>query len=541
METTDITEEIRQLFKGRGAHLGRLTHLLASHYGDREAFEDPEASPGLHPGGTRTYTQIEDAVARYAAAHRATGVGDGDRVMVLVGNRLDVFLHALAVARLHAVPVPVNPRLQAREFDAVREATGAKWIIADPEVRDRVVEGIDATVTWSMTHGQPDSVEAWLTANPEELVAAPTGMDPGEVALFLTTSGTTGVPKAAALTSRGLLETPGRLGRIRLIGREGRDLVIVALPIAHVMGFGNILGMLCGGVRVVHRARFDAAEMLDLIEQRRPNAFIGVPTMYADLEAAGAADRDLRSIRLFASSADAMPEERARRFQTYGSSVTLGGRKKGRATFVDGYGMVELSGAGAVRLYPPSPRRLKLPSISAVVPGLEARAVDEHGKPVRAGKVGELQFRGPGVLQHYEGHESAGPAADGWFPSGDHARMWPGGLFFSLAGRSKDRLNVGGFSVFPAEVETELAAHPDVAEIAVVGLADDRLGERPVALVVPRQDTFDREAFLLWAQGVVAGYRCPREVHVVQAIPRGHNAKVDRAAATRLGEQVTSG
>jgi len=534
-----MSEELQRLFKGKGAHLGRLTLLLAEHYGDREAFEDPDPSPGMHPGGTRTYTQIESAVARYAAAHRALGVGTDDRVMVLVGNRLDVVLHAMAIARLRAVAIPVNPRLKPRELDAVREATGAKWIVADPEVRARVQDGIDQAVTWAATSGGDESIEGWLVANPEESVEAPEDMDPKQVALFLTTSGTTGLPKAAALTSRGLLETPGRLGRIPFIGREGH-VGTSSLPMAHVMGFGNVLGMLCGGIRVVHRASFDAHEMLDLIEERRPKLFIGVPTMFADLEAAGAADRDLSSIRLFASSADAMPAERARRFQTYGSSVTVRGKPRGRATFVDGYGMVELSGAGAIRLYPPSPSRLKLPSISAVVPGLEARAVDEQGNKVRAGKVGQLQFRGGGVLERYEGHEKAGPDDEGWFPSGDHARMWPGGLFFTLAGRSKDRLNVGGFSVFPAEVETELAEYADIAEVALVGLPDDRLGERPVALVVPKGDNFDVDAFLAWSKDAVAGYRCPREVYVVDQIPRGHNAKVDRAAATELAKGLTS-
>jgi acyl-CoA synthetase (AMP-forming)/AMP-acid ligase II len=535
-----LSDELKQLFGGKGAHLGRLTRLLASHYGDRAAFEDEAPSPGLHPGGVRTYSQIEEAVARYAAAHAATGISAGDRVMVLVDNRLDLFLHALAVARLRAIPAPVNPRLRAAELDAVREATGAKWIVADPDVAERVREGIDDAATWLLTSGD-GSIQAWLEANSDARVEAPADMDASEVALFLTTSGTTGVPKAAALTSRGLLETPGRIGRVPFIGKEGRDRLVVSLPLAHVMGFGNILGMLSGGVYVIHRPRFDPHEMLDLIEEHRPNVFIGVPTMYADLEAAGAAERDLSSIRLFASSADAMPEERARRFQKYGGGIRLRNRTLGKATFVDGYGMVELSGAGAIRLYAPGPSWLRLPSIAAVVPGLQVRAVDEDGKPVRPGKVGELQFRGVGVLDRYEGHDDAGPHPDGWFPSGDYARVWPGGLFFSFAGRRKDRLKVGGFSVFPAEVETELAKHADIAEVALVGVRDERLGERPVALVVPRGDAVDESALLAWAKEHVAGYRCPREVYIVDQIPRGHNAKVDRQAATELGERLAAG
>jgi len=540
MAGTEVAAELKKLFRGKGAHLGRLTHLLAEHYGDRDAIHDDAPTPGLHPGGIRTYREIEDAVARLAAVHRDAGVEHGQRVMVLVENRFDVFLHALAVARLRAIPALANPRLRPAEMEAVRLATGAQFVVADPEVAERAREGITSNdVTWLETSG-PNSVETWLEANPDKAVIAPPDMDPNEVALFLTTSGTTGAPKAAALTSRGLLETPGRIGGVPGIGKEGRDRLVVALPIAHVMGFGNYLGMLCGGVFVVHRPRFDPHEMLDLIEEHRPNVFIGVPTMFADLEAAGAAERDLSSIRLFASSADAMPEERARRFQTYGAAAVIAGKPRGKATFVDGYGMVELSGAGAIRLYAPGPSWLRVPSIAAVIPGLEVRAVDEDGNKVGWGKVGELQFRGVGVLDRYEGHEDAGPDADGWLSSGDYARIWPGGLFFSFAGRCKDRLKVGGFSVFPAEVETELAKHPDVAEVALVGIQDERLGERPVALVVPRGDSLDEAALLAWAHQQVAGYRCPREVYVVDEIPRGNNAKVDRQAATELGEKLAA-
>lgn len=536
--------DLAALRKGHGTHLGRLTAVLADHYGDRPAVEDDSPTPGLHPGGLRTHRDVEHAVARLAAAHRAAGIGADDRVMIVLDNRLDVVLHAMAVGRLGGIAVPVNGRLRPAELEAVRVAAGAAWIVADDDIADRLADaGVGVDSTWQRTGlvaDTPGTIAHWCQSS-DDAVEAPDGLDAGDVALYLTTSGTTGVPKAAALTSRGLLETPGRLTLLP-VGqqqgrRAGRDVVLSALPMAHVMGFGNVLGMLCAGVRLIHRTRFDAAEMLDLIEQRRPNVFIGVPTMYADLEAAGAAERDLSSLQLFASSADAMPPERARRFRQYGSAVRLRNHRVGAATFVDGYGMVELSGAGAVRLYPPGPSWLPSTSVAAVVPGLEVRAVDEDGNRVRFGQIGELQFRGPGVLSHYEGHEAAGPDADGWLSTGDFARIWPGG-FFSFSGRRRDRLKVGGFSVFPAEVEHELATHPGVSEVAVVGVPDGRLGERPVALVVPRDGAFDPAEFLSWAQVNVAGYRCPQSVHVVEGIPRGANAKVDRATATTTGVEL---
>src|SRR5262249_14162950 len=154
----------------------------------------------------------------------------------------------------------------------------------------------------------------------------------------------------------------------------------------------------------------------------------------------------------------------------------------GTALFVDVYGMVELSGAAAVRVYPPSLLRdVELPAVAFALPGVEIRVVDEEGKALSWGKAGALQVRGPGVLRRYEGARAAGAGTlpDGWFPTGDLAKVWPGG-FYSFMGRSRDRLKVGGFSVFPAEVETLLREHPEVAEVVLVGVPDERMGERPV-------------------------------------------------------------
>ena len=516
------------LARGRGVHLGALTAVLADRYGDRPAGEDPGRTPGLDHGPVRTHHHLEDAVARLAGALEARGrASAGGRVLVVVDNRIDVALHAFAVARLGGVPALANHRLTARELQAIIDATGATAAIADADVADRL-PGSLATVT-------TEELGEDLRRRPDRRIDAHDRGDPDEVAALLTTSGTTGVPKAAALTSRGLLSSLGRLTLVP-VGhargpRAGRDRVFAALPLTHVMGFATLLGALSAGVPLIRRARFRADETLDLLERRRPNVVVAVPTMYADLEAAGAAERDLSSVQLWVSSADAMPTDRARRFQRYGAITRVGSRGIGAAAFVDVYGMVELSGAAAVRLFPPSPiGALPAPSFALTLPGIEVRAVDEDGHPVPYGTVGELQWRGPGVLAGYEGHEHDGHTESGWFSSGDHARIWPGGLF-QFAGRSRDRLKVGGFSVFPAEVEEELRDAPGIADVAVVGVPDDRLGDRLVAVVVPDRG-FDARAFLAWTKDATAGYRRPSEVIEVDELPRGPHGKVDRAAAT---------
>jgi acyl-CoA synthetase (AMP-forming)/AMP-acid ligase II len=523
-----MRSEVVALTLGQPVHLGELTAVLADRYGGRPAVEDPSPTPGLDHGPVRTFRHLEDAVARIAAAWEARGCSAGARVMVVVDNRVDVALHVFALARLGAVPVPVNHRLTAGEMTAVADATGASAAVADAHVLERLPGSI-ATVT-------AEELGEGVRAHPDRRREAGDGGDPDAVAVLLTTSGTTGVPKAAALTSRGLLAgfDPLRLAPVGWARgvRAGRDAVFAALPLTHVMGFAVLLGTLSAGVPLVRRARFDATEVLDIIEQRGPNVVVAVPTMYADLERAGADDRDLTSVQLWISSADAMPTDRARRFQRRGALVRIGSRGVGSAAFLDVYGMVELSGAAAVRVFPPSLLgTLPVPSFAVALPGTRVRAVDEAGDPVARGTVGELQWRGAGVLEGYESRDD-GPSDTGWFASGDQARVWPGGVF-QFAGRSKDRLKVGGFSVFPAEVEAELQSAPGVADVAVVGVPDDRLGERLVAVVVPNAG-FEAEAFLAWAGDHITGYRRPSEVVEIEELPRGPNGKVDRGAATDL-------
>jgi long-chain acyl-CoA synthetase len=520
--------ELLALAKGSGVHLGALTAVLADRYGDRPSVIDPEPSPGLDHAETRTFADLEDAVGRLATVHADAGVTAGERVLIVCDNRLDVALHAFAIARLAAVPVPVNHRLTAHEIDAIGGATDAQAAVVDDEVADRVPERLRLLRVSEVADRLPGAAHR----------GAPDDLDPEATAVLLTTSGTTGVPKAASLTSHGLLSSLGRLAVVPLgadLGplRRDRDKILASLPLTHVMGFSVLLAAMAAGIPLVRRSRFDADETLDLIERERPNIVVAVPTMYADLERSGAAERDLSSIQMFVSSADVLPPDRARRLQGYGAMINIGGRSTGTAMIVDIFGMVELSGPAAIRIYPPSPfGSLPAPSFAVTLPGVKVRVVDEDGEPVGRGTTGELQWSGPNVLGGYEGHEDSGPDADGWFGSGDHGRLLGGGLF-QFSGRSKDRLKVGGFSVFPAEVEEELDGGRGVAELAVVGVPDERLGERLVAVVVPT-DGFDDDQFLRWAKGEVAGYRRPAEVVVVEAIPRGANGKLDREGATEL-------
>jgi acyl-CoA synthetase (AMP-forming)/AMP-acid ligase II len=530
-----------RLLLGEGLPLGDLTRVLAAAFASRPALQAAEQVPGLPAREVRTYAELEDDVAHLAAAHADAGLL-GQRVGVICSNRVDVLLHVLSLSRAGAVALPLNHRLRPEEMAAALEAAGASALVADaPWVEPLFASGHGAGLgcTWTGAGGAATrpgrDLPAWLRAHADARLQRGPAPDLASPALLLATSGTTGRPKVARLSSRSLL---GALGRVHALPighqrgpRAGRDVLLAALPLVHVMGLSTMLAALCAGIRAVHLEHFEAAHVLSSIEAVQPNVFVGVPTMYSDLEAAGASERDLSSVQLWISAADAMPPERARRFQRYGALERVLGRRLGSAAFADIYGMVELGGAAALRLYLPSPRVLDLPALAVLLPKFEARVVDEAGAPQGWGWPGELQLRGPSVFSGYEG--GAGPREGGWFPTGDLARLWPGG-FFQFVGRAGERLKVGGFSVFPAEVEEALRAHPAVSDVVLVGLPDPRLGEVPAALVVPRAQRFDADEFLAWAKDRVAGYRRPHRAFAVHELPRGRNGKLDRRTAREM-------
>jgi acyl-CoA synthetase (AMP-forming)/AMP-acid ligase II len=229
-----------------------------------------------------------------------------------------------------------------------------------------------------------------------------------------------------------------------------------------------------------------------------------------------------------------MPRELSKRFQRMGATVTLPilGTSLGQAVFAEGYGLVESGGAGIFRL---APSGFDLPFADAMgipAPGYRVRVTGDDGNEVPPGAVGELWLKGPGVLEGYHDNVEATADAvtdDGWLRTGDLARRGPLGTIV-FAGRKKDVLKVGGYSVFAAEVERAIEEHPDVLECAVVGLPDDVLGQVPGAAVRLRDGaTVTPDELVSWAAGVLASYKAPRRFLVVDDLPRTGTQKVQKS------------
>ncbi len=474
----------------RDLTLGTLMDRLATIHGDRRLVEED--------GGLRlTYNQAAKRVRRWAGGVAARTT-PGDVVVVATASGYEQVLLCLAVARAGAVPAPAHPTLTKAELAHVVDDSGASLVLRRA--------------------GDVDGSEPLRTA---------VDADADDVGALFYTSGTTGKPKGVELTNRSLV---GQLVSA-LMWPAGlrRDEAVMALPTAHIMGFVSVLGLAAAGIPVYFLPRFRAAAVLDAIESRRATMFIGVPAMYRMLLDAGAEQRDLGSVRVWLSGADAMPAELAATFKKLGATATLPlVGSVGQAAFAEGYGMVESGGGVAAKLSPPGLGLGLGDGMGVALPGYRFKVVDEGGTEVHQGAVGELLIKGPGVLKGYRGDPGATAGAltpDGWLRTGDLVRKGPMGTVL-FAGRQKDVIISGGYSVYAVEVEQALEEHPDVVEAAVVPLPDERKGEVPVAAFRCRDG-----AALDLRRAEVVGGGAAQPVQGADPLPRG------RRAAPHLDQQ----
>ncbi len=487
----------------RNLTLGTLFDRLERVHGGRRLVTEAEGGLDL------TYQQAAKRVRRWSGGVAAL-VQPGEVVVVAAPNGYEQLLLCCAVARAGALPAPVNDQMRRDEITHVVADSGATLVL-------RSAVAVDTYPA---------------LAHPPRAAA-------DDVAALFYTSGTTGKPKGAALSHRALVGQAA--GAALWPTRLHRDEAVVALPVAHIMGFAVLVGLAVAGIPSYMLPRFHPVKVLDAIEGRRATVFVGVPAMYRMLDEAHAAERDLTSVRIWASGADAMPPELAERFKRMGATVTvplLGA--VGQAAFAEGYGMVEVGGGVAAKLSPPFIGSGHGPLGEALgfpLPGYEMRVVDEDGAAASSGRVGELQVRGPGVLKAYWGDEAATAAVltdDGWLRTGDLARKGLLGMVV-FEGRSKHVIKHGGYSVYALEVERALEQHPDVLEASVVGLPDERMGEVPVAVVRLTEDaSLDSVDLGAWAADHLAEYKIPVRFVAVAELPRTGTAKVQKAELLAL-------
>jgi fatty-acyl-CoA synthase len=460
-----------------------------------------------------TYETLDRSSERLALALLESGLRRGDLVATLTGNSGEHVVVFFACAKAGLGLVPLSWRLAAPELAfQLDDAKPALFLVEAEHARlaDEALAG--ATVS-------PRRLELG-GAVPEtggDALNAP--VDDDDTLLVVYTSGTTGSPKGARLTHANCFWT--NLGFDLATGVRGDDVVLQVLPQFHCGGW-NVQPLLAWwkGACVILERSFDAERCLELIEHKRVTTMMGVPAIYQFMaQAPGFAGADLSSLRTAVVGGAPMPEALLARWQERGVAI------------VQGYGLTEAA-----------PNVLCLPPEDAVRKGGWA------GKPypfvdVRLSPEGELQVRGPNVFAGYWGNPDATAAAfeDGWLRTGDVAEQDNEGNY-RIRGRLKDMYISGGENVYPAEVEAVLHGHPSVADVAVVGVADERWGESGVAFVVlePAVETTDGE-LRAWCGERMARYKVPREVRFVEGLPRSAMNKVvkDELAASLKREPVS--
>ena len=484
----------------------------------------------LHPdlpalwcaGRETTYAELDRRASRVANALLRAGLRPGERVCFLDKTH-DAAIEAIfGIAKAGGVFTPVNWRLAPREMAYVVNDAQAPVLLVGEEYAEALaplapeLAGVRRIVRFGDGPGAWEPYAAWRDAEPDG--------DPrrdgaeGETAWQLYTSGTTGHPKGAELSHRNLVATMGAgvtgFGDIRT-----GDVGLVCAPFYHIGGAGYALALLYAGTSLVLCREFDPGEILRLIPERGVNHTFWVPAMLLFLlQHPACAKTDFSSLKSVLYGASPIPEELlGRALETF------------RCDFIQAYGLTETTGAicllPAAEHVPGSPR---LRSCGKPVYGIDLRIAGEDGASLPPGEVGEILIRGDAVMKGYWRLPEASAAAirDGWLRSGDAGYLDEEGFLY-IHDRVKDMIVSGGENVYPAEVESVLFSHPAVADVAVLGVPDERWGEAVKALVVLRAGAEASEAELIeFCRGRIADYKRPRSVDFADALPRNPTGKL---------------
>jgi acyl-CoA synthetase (AMP-forming)/AMP-acid ligase II len=518
-------------------------------YADLEALVD---------GDVRlTYAQLGERVDEAARAHMAWGLAKGDRFSVWAPNIWEWPVVALGGHKSGALLVPINTRFKGREAAYVLQRARSKVLFTVTDFLD-----VDYVALLRSAHEElPDLEHIVVLRGPvpegclslDDYLARASEVDEAaraersasvhgdDLCHILFTSGTTGAPKGAMLVHSAICKTYSAWSDI--VGLRAGDRFLVVFPFLHSAGLhSGILACIMKGACNVPHPVFDVPSVMRRVVDERISVLPGPPAVFQSiLGHPDLARFDMSSLRLAITGAAAVPVS-----LVHAMRDTLGFE-----TVITGYGLTECSGTATMCRHDDDPETIANTSGRAI-PDLEVLVVDEHGKEVPRGTPGEIVIRGYNVMRGYLDDPEQTAAAideDGWLHSGDVGVMDERG-YVQITDRVKDMFIVGGFNAYPAEIENLMARHPAIAQVAVVGIPDERLGEVGMAFVVPRGDAqADPAEIIAWCRDEMANYKVPRRVELVSELPLNASGKVRkfelraRAAAdltSRSGEEAAS-
>ncbi|MET1050559.1 MAG: FadD3 family acyl-CoA ligase [Acidimicrobiales bacterium] len=505
--------------------IGAVVTRAAERFGDAEAFVDGAVS--------LSFVELAAEVERSARAFIASGIEPGDRVAIWGPNCVEWAIAELGLHSAGAVLVPLNTRFKSKEAAYVIGKARARLLFTVTDFLDTDyvalldgVEGLDCVEetitlrgaspagTTPMTEflARADQVSADAAA---ERAAGVAGEDTSDI---LFTSGTTGNPKGAMLRHAAGIRAYDAWSTV--VGLREGDRYLIINPFFHAFGLkAGILASLIKGATILPQPVFDVPTVMARVPIDRITMLPGPPAIYQTILNHPDLERfDMSSLRLAVTGAAPVPVEMVNRMYD-----TLGFE-----TVVTGYGLTEVHGIATMCRHDDDPETIANTDGRAI-PDVEVRVVDDEGNEVPRGEPGEVVIRGYNVMSGYfeEPEQTAETIdADGWLHTGDIAVMDERG-YIDITDRMKDMFIQGGFNAYPAEIESLLLDHPDIAQVAVIGVPDERLGEVGMAFVVPTTGTRpDEAAIVAWAREAMANYKAPRYVAIVEALPMNASNKV---------------
>lgn len=488
---------------------------------ERHAMMQPDAPALRFVGNTMTWADLRRRVAALAGALSGRGVGFGDRVMILMLNRTEFVESVLAANMIGAIAVPLNFRLTPTEIavlveDCVAHVMLTEAALAPVAIGVRNIQPLLSVIVVAGGSSQ-DSVFGYEDLlNEAGDVHEPVDIPNDSPALIMYTSGTTGRPKGAVLTHANL--TGQAMTALYTSGANiNSDVGFVGVPLFHIAGIGNMLtGLLLGLPTVIYPlGAFDPGQLLDVLEAEKVTGIFLVPAQWqAVCTEQQARPRDLR-LRVLSWGAAPAPDALLRQMSaTFPETQILAA-----------FGQTEMSPVTCMLLGEDA--IAKRGSVGRVIPTVAARVVDQNMNDVPVGEVGEIVYRAPTLMSCYWNNPEATAEAfaGGWFHSGDLVRMDSDGYVW-VVDRKKDMIISGGENIYCAELENVLASHPDIAEVAVIGRADEKWGEVPIAVAAVTNDDLRIEDLGEFLTDRLARYKHPKALEIVDALPRNPAGKV---------------
>jgi long-chain acyl-CoA synthetase len=509
-----------RVYANRPRNLSELLNNTVNGYGDREAIVDGNTRP--------SYRQVASSISRAASAlYYDYGIRKGDRVALMLRNGLDFVTSFFALAQIGAITVPLNIALKGEELAFQIKDSGASLLIVEHDFQELIIEassGAEGVKQIFVTGGEPmaGTVAFSELLGHEERAPLEVKVDETDNAVLMYTSGTTGKPKGALLSHKGIIASAMNAARLCDL-HVGRDKMLVVAPLFHIIGIAMALcASLYAGIPAIFIKRFKAVDTMKIIEEEKVTAMFGVPTVFWLLLNALEFDQyDLSSLRFLASGGSASPDD----------LLKCCAEKLPGAQITPGYGLTEAN--GMVYSTTTLDEALDRPGTSGrALPTVVGMVVDSSGRELPPGEPGELLIGGCQVMKGYWNNpEATGETiVGGWLHTGDIAKITEDGYLY-IFDRMKDMIIRGGENIYSIEVENVLYRNPKVLEAAVFGVPDPVFGEQvKAALVLRPGEQATEEEIQEFCGNFLAYYKVPKYVEFRETLPRNPAGKVTKDA-----------